>query len=115
MAVWRLMLNFWPTRARLHVAGEDACVFGCCGCPDALGHYGVCGKLWPPLFHACQLRGDPGLAVAIATGGEGRGCDVVRRFRGCPHCSSHDTRRRTAMQDALCAYVRAVRERAWPR
>lgn len=34
-AVWRLILNAWPTGARLHVAGAEECVFRCSGCPDS--------------------------------------------------------------------------------
>lgn len=118
--VWRLILHARPRRARLHVAGAEVCVFACGGCTDAMEHCSVCELLWPLLFYSFRVRGDPCLAVAMATAASGSEAEiraataVMCAASEAYHVARHLPRRRsTAMRHSLRACMRAVRERAW--
>lgn len=119
LAVWRVLLKAWPTRARVHAEGATGCVFGCSGGADSMAHDVECERLWPPLFYAFAIRGDPCLVavvvLAAAPGGPGPS-EVSLALCAAYRLVCHVPRgQRAATHDSLRAAVRAVRERAGAR
>lgn len=83
LAVWRLLSHAWPTRARVHVMGGEACMSVCSGAVDSL--FCMSGELpcmvGGPLYDAFAVPDEARLAQGLViAAGDTRGADPDGRL-----------------------------------